>query len=309
MLRSEMPLAQGSGILYEPVPGLVDDCLRRKCGFPAWVIFSQVHQSAGGQSPDYHATKFNARKTASAISQRNQINGTAMRQKSSVPAATLKDWPDSKRSLAAWPNQTAEKVIRASEELFAKCGYNACTFKMISAKSKVNQGLIYYYFGSKENLFSEIFMRWAEPLARRRNMMLDELEGAAPGGRPELEDIIRAFIIPVLEVYERGQDGRAFLRIHAHLRTEPVTFALALRRKAFSASTERFLKLVRATCPHLSSAAVGWRFNAMIGAYQMAISRGGRVEDFFSATKTKIDMREALEQTIKFSVGGFLAEE
>ena len=31
---------------------------------------------------------------------------------------------------------------------------------MISATSKVNQGLIYYYFGSKENLFSEIFMRW-----------------------------------------------------------------------------------------------------------------------------------------------------
>ena len=80
-----------------------------------------------------------------------------MRQKSSVPAATLKDWPDRKWSLAALPNQTAEKVIRASEELFAKCGYNACTFKMISARSKVNQGLIYYYFGSKENLFSEIF--------------------------------------------------------------------------------------------------------------------------------------------------------
>jgi AcrR family transcriptional regulator len=233
----------------------------------------------------------------------------AMRQKSSVSAVTSKDGPDGKWSLAALPNQTAEKVIGASEELFAKFGYNACTFKMISAKSKVNQGLIYYYFGSKENLFSEIFMRWAEPLAQRRNMMLDELKGASPGGRLELEDIIRAFIMPVLEIYERGQNGRAFLRIHAHLRTEPVAFALALRRKAFSASTERFLKLVQATCPHLSRATVGWRFNAMIGAYQMAISRGGRVEDFFSTTKAKIDMREALEQTIKFSVAGFLAEE
>ena len=232
-----------------------------------------------------------------------------MRQKSSVSAVTSKDGPDGQWSLAALPNQTAEKVIGASEELFAKFGYNACTFKMISTKSKVNQGLIYYYFGSKENLFSEIFMRWAEPLAQRRNMMLDELKRASPGGRLGLEDIIRAFIIPVLEVYERGQNGRAFLRIHAHLRTEPVTFALALRRKAFSASTERFLKLVQATCPHLSRAAVGWRFNAMIGAYQMAISRGGRVEDFFSTTKAKIDMREALEQTIKFSVAGFLAEE
>ena len=138
-----------------------------------------------------------------------------MRQKSSVSAVTSKDGPDGKWSLAALPNQTAEKVIWAAEELFAKFGYNACTFKMISAKSKVNQGLIYYYFGSKENLFSEIFMRWAEPLAQRRNMMLDELKGASPGGRLELEDIIRAFIIPVLEVYERGQNGRAFLRIHA----------------------------------------------------------------------------------------------
>jgi AcrR family transcriptional regulator len=103
----------------------------------------------------------------------------AMRQKSSVSAVTSKDGPDGKWALAALPNQTAEKVIGASEELFAKFGYGACTFKMISAKSKVNQGLIYYYFGSKEKLFSEIFMRWAEPLARRRNMMLDELERAA----------------------------------------------------------------------------------------------------------------------------------
>jgi AcrR family transcriptional regulator len=230
-------------------------------------------------------------------------------RKSSVMAAVPKGWPAGKLSLAALPNQTVEKVVKASEELFAEFGYNACTFKLISAKSKVNQGLLYYYFETKERLFSEIFMRWAEPLATRRTMLLDALEDAAPSRKLTLEDIVRAFITPVLEVYEHGQDGRAFLRIHAQLRTEPVDFALALRRRAFAVSTDRFLKLVRAACPHLSTAAVGWRFNALIGAYHMAITRGSRVEDLLGKIKPKIDMKQALEQTIKFSVAGFLAEE
>ena len=52
---------------------------------------------------------------------------------------------------------TRSRLLQAASILFYEQGYAATTLAQISEKSGVNNGLITYYFGSKNNLASEIY--------------------------------------------------------------------------------------------------------------------------------------------------------
>ncbi|MDR2754707.1 MAG: TetR family transcriptional regulator [Planctomycetaceae bacterium] len=50
-----------------------------------------------------------------------------------------------------------EVILDAACKLFSKFGYNNVTTRMIAEKAHVNQGSIHYHFGSKENLYVEVY--------------------------------------------------------------------------------------------------------------------------------------------------------
>lgn len=50
-----------------------------------------------------------------------------------------------------------ERIIEASGPIFAQKGFSATTVREICSEAKVNQAAINYYFGSKENLYKEVF--------------------------------------------------------------------------------------------------------------------------------------------------------
>lgn len=51
--------------------------------------------------------------------------------------------------------ETKEKIMRATLELTKQEGFERITIKKIAEASRTNVALVNYYFGSKENLFSE----------------------------------------------------------------------------------------------------------------------------------------------------------
>lgn len=56
-----------------------------------------------------------------------------------------------------------------------------------------------YYFGSKEKLFEEMFLRRIVPLNEERLTRLKACTEAA-GGAPTLEDIVTAYVMPALRL-------------------------------------------------------------------------------------------------------------
>ncbi|MGH7664487.1 MAG: TetR/AcrR family transcriptional regulator [Gemmatimonadaceae bacterium] len=50
---------------------------------------------------------------------------------------------------------TRSAILRAAEQLFAAQGFTATSTKQIAAVARVNSALLYYYFGSKDNLYAE----------------------------------------------------------------------------------------------------------------------------------------------------------
>jgi AcrR family transcriptional regulator len=53
-------------------------------------------------------------------------------------------------------HDTRDKIFRSAARLFADRGYNGVSVREISELSGVSKPMIYYYFGSKEGIYSEL---------------------------------------------------------------------------------------------------------------------------------------------------------
>ena len=62
---------------------------------------------------------------------------------------------------------TAEAILDAAEPLFGSQGFAATTIKQIGKAAGLNPALIYYYFGSKEELYRALLNRLFGTLAQR----------------------------------------------------------------------------------------------------------------------------------------------
>ncbi|MFV2175245.1 TetR/AcrR family transcriptional regulator [Actinomadura sp. LOL_016] len=57
---------------------------------------------------------------------------------------------------------TRTALLDATQEIMLEDGYAAVTTRRIGAKAGLNNALVFYYFGSVDNLFIELFRRGAE---------------------------------------------------------------------------------------------------------------------------------------------------
>ncbi|MBD0337386.1 MAG: TetR/AcrR family transcriptional regulator [Cyanobacteria bacterium Co-bin13] len=71
---------------------------------------------------------------------------------------------------------TRTAILDAAEEEFARFGLNGARTEAIAAKTGVTKAMIYYYFGSKEDLYQEVLKRPFDDLFNSvANLSLDEM--------------------------------------------------------------------------------------------------------------------------------------
>ena len=68
---------------------------------------------------------------------------------------------------------TRAEILRAARARFIDVGYRAATMRMIAADADVDPALISYFFGSKQDLFGEVFALRANPVA----VIADQIDG------------------------------------------------------------------------------------------------------------------------------------
>ncbi|MFO7659917.1 MAG: TetR/AcrR family transcriptional regulator, partial [Candidatus Cloacimonadaceae bacterium] len=62
------------------------------------------------------------------------------------------------------PNSSDKKnmIIAAAENLFRRYGYSKTSLEDIARDASLGKGTLYYYFGSKEDIFIEVVIRHSE---------------------------------------------------------------------------------------------------------------------------------------------------
>lgn len=200
---------------------------------------------------------------------------------------------------------TKEKILDTAERLFAEHGFSGTSLRGIIGEAGVNLASVHYHFHSKESLLEAVVLRRVEPVNAVRLALLDECERAAVGGPLELEAVLKAFLVPTLQV-ARGSGGVTFVKLMGRLYAEgehlPRIFGAH-----FGHLLKRFGEALRRALPDLPPGELFWRVHFTLGAMAFAL-RGGEDLRAISGGLCDIDDTEGtLKRLVTFVSAGFRA--
>jgi AcrR family transcriptional regulator len=172
--------------------------------------------------------------------------------------------------------EARERIILAAEKLFAISGYDAVSFRDLTAAAGVSVSAIHYHFGSKQALLLEVFTRGAALMTKRRCELLD---AAKRYGRHllTLESILDAFLRPAFEV-THGDRNHLFNRLRARISTEHSVTTREIVSSAFDENDLIFIEELKRALPSHSDKDVHWRFHFLVGAMIHTMSDSGQLE-------------------------------
>lgn len=87
-----------------------------------------------------------------------------------------------------------EQILEACEELFAEFGYDATSVRQMAKKAGVNIAMISYYFGSKEQLFTEL----VEYRASYLRLKLQDIQKEITDPITQLEQMVNVYVDRVM---------------------------------------------------------------------------------------------------------------
>lgn len=173
---------------------------------------------------------------------------------------------------------TATRILDAAERLFAERGYEGASLRRVTDEAEVNLALVNYHFGSKEELFREVFRRRTRPINGERLDRLDAAERAAGGEPLPVRELVRILLEPVLTRVGPAARPHPFVRLLGRTMLAPPAFMESLMRAEFDAVLDRFGAALAVALPHLPPATLFWRLRAMMGAALFSFARAAPME-------------------------------
>lgn len=194
-----------------------------------------------------------------------------------------------------------DPILDRAELAFAEMGYDGASTRDIAARAGVNQALLRYYFGAKQDLFDAVFRRRAQILAQQRLARLDAITDPRP------DSLIEAYLRPQWDIKGQGANGAAFIRIQAWVHAAADAHVLRLRREAYDAVLERYIDALAQALPHLPRALLARRMAFLVGSYLFILNDLGRIEDLTHDAGPAAPEDDVLRALIRFLAAGISA--
>ena len=199
---------------------------------------------------------------------------------------------------------SVEAILDAAERRFAELGFAGAGMKSIATAAGVAQGLLYYHFGSKEELYRAVVCRRSGAINAERRARMATADIGAPDA---LEQILRAYLGPPLS---GDSVGLGYPRIFASL-VAGTALDQQLVSEFYDEIAREVIALIRKAEPALDAEAAAWGYSLSIGALVSALSSSERVtrlgceEGGDGAPAGGTDA--ALENIVTFAAEGFRA--
>jgi len=192
-----------------------------------------------------------------------------------------------------------QKILDAAEHAISECGFTGASLRHITAEAKVNLATVYYYFGSKEGLFKEVFLRRLSPL---RQMQLDRLKALeSQPEKPTLAQLIESILSPVKY---NGENKQIALKLVGRINTEPHPLAQELIKKNYGTVRLAYTKAFQKILPGLSLKDIQWRLEFVWGAMIFVLCNPGRVSSMTEGLCDTSNAEEMIQQMTRFFEAG-----
>jgi AcrR family transcriptional regulator len=206
-------------------------------------------------------------------------------------------------------SDTKTRILDVAEQLFAENGFKRTSINLLARMAGVNQAAVNYYFGSKDGLVEQVIVRRAALIDQLRMEKLVQIKEAAEqsGQKPEISDVLRAFIEPAFRVMKDGENTGCFLLIAGRAFSEPDDAIRKIFIHNLKPSFTILTELMAQILPELPGSVLLWRLHFVIGAMAHSMRVCGTSEassDFYPPA----DNAEAvMELMIPFLVHGMMA--
>jgi AcrR family transcriptional regulator len=203
------------------------------------------------------------------------------------------------------PESTKERLLNAAEELFAIDGFSAVTVRQIAKKAEADISLVYYHFKSKRNLFESVLMRRAKYINELRLNELEKIEQRHTDDNPSVEEIIYAFVYPLLQkLHEDHDEWKHYFSLIAMVNNSP-SWGGEMMTKYFDPLVHRFLKSIKRALPNCDEADLYWSYHFLSGALTLTFAETGRIDNLSDGVCKSSDMKSIIERLPKFVAAGF----
>ena len=200
---------------------------------------------------------------------------------------------------------TKTRILDTAEQLFAERGYASTSLRNITTEAGVNLASVNYHFGSKETLLYQVLARRLGPINEERVRLLDQAAAKAGDDEPDLEDVIRAFLLPAFQAFqENGEQGAQFMqligRTHSEINDQFRNLFLDLFRNVI----QRFTLAFQQVFPHLSEEEVRLKLFFLVGAMAHTLAWSQKVEWLPKGNQSRTMIYETL---VQFATAGMRA--
>lgn len=204
-----------------------------------------------------------------------------------------------------------ERIIAAARAVFIEQGFDLATVREITLRADVNVAAINYYFGSKDELISEVLSIMMEPYTTARIAALEACQKSAHPNLPTLQDVAEALVRPMVQFSRDAVGDRPLIRMIQQVRSRPreITTRFFLRR--VDPAVFRFIDAFGHAVPSLERRDIFWRYNFAIGSVMQVLTDSDhatyRLKNLSGGLCDTDDDEQIIAQLTAFVCAGFLA--
>ena len=182
--------------------------------------------------------------------------------------------PHGGAAVSARADDTREKLLDAAAGLFAERGYAGTSIRAVTQAAGVSVSAANYHFGTKRELLAAVCQRRVGPTNELRLRQLDELDRRLAGAAPELEELLRIFLEPV--VLQSADEQQGTREVAARLFADPPEIVSELKAELFGPVRDRMVPLLARALPGQRTEEVELGFQFTIGVMVHVV--GGHLE-------------------------------
>lgn len=208
----------------------------------------------------------------------------------------------------AQDTSTRERIIDAAEILFAEKGFDLVSLRDITSQAEANVASVNYHFGSKENLIAAVIERHVIPITEGRLRMLDEAELKHGDKMVPTEEILRAFLQPLLDHLAENEFNEALFCKFMGRMTSQQSCMPASVEPLFQQMTGRYSAAIRKSVLSLTEEEAMWRICFSFGAIAHGLMGGETLYQITGGKSGHPAMETLLDRAVRFCAGGIQAE-
>ena len=207
--------------------------------------------------------------------------------------------------LAEETRTTRARILYAAEALFAERGFEVVSLREITGAAGVNVAAVNYHFGSKDKLIDAVVIRHLSPVNEERLRQLDKLEKKFSEAPIPVEEILKAFLSPVVEHIASGEMSEdLFKKFMGRLIGERGYSLPADACSLFALMAGRFAAAFQRSVPQLDDESALWRMHFSFCVMAHTLTNGETLRQLSEGRSGNPSTKTLLANIIDFCRAG-----